>query len=141
MSDPKTKRNNASVLRFIEQVKPSSKQEDCRRLLSLIGTLTDEKPEMWGDSIVGFGSYQYRYASGREGEWFLTGFSPRKQSLTIYIMGGFEGHEKLLESLGKHKTSRACLYLNHLDDADLPTLTRLLKAAIKRARSMDQKSD
>jgi hypothetical protein len=86
---------------------------------------------VWGSSIVGFGTYRYKYASGREGEWPLTGFSPRKQNLTLYIMGDFEQRDELWKSLGKFKTGKACLYINRLDDVDLPTLRKLVKLSVQ----------
>ena len=85
---------------------------------------------MWGTNIVGFGSYRYRYASGREGEWFLTGFSPRKRNLTLYIMAGFENYDSLLAGLGKHKTGKSCLYINKLEDVDIPTLRELIRQSV-----------
>lgn len=93
--------------------------------------ITQEGPIMWGDSIVGFGSYHYKYASGREAEWLAIGFSPRKQYLTIYIMDGFEKYDGLLEKLGKHKTGKSCLYLNKLEDVNIPVLTELITESLK----------
>jgi len=92
---------------------------------------TQAEPLMWGDAIVGFGNYHYRYASGREGDWFLTGFSPRKQNLTLYIMSGFEQYDTLLGKLGKHSTSKSCLYIKRLDDIDLPTLSDLVRRSVE----------
>jgi hypothetical protein len=89
---------------------------------------------MWGKSIVGFGSHHYQYASGREGDWFVMGFSPRKQDLTLYLMSGVERHRELLGRLGKHKTGVGCLYLKTLDDVDLPTLRRLLRESARFVR-------
>lgn len=86
--------------------------------------VTGEGAEMWGDSIVGFGSYHGKYASGREGDWFLTGFSPRKQYLTLYIMSGFKGYEQLLSRLGKHSTGKSCLYIKKIDDVDQDVLNQ-----------------
>jgi hypothetical protein len=86
---------------------------------------------MWGDSIVGFGSYHYRYASGREGDWFVTGFSPRKQNLTLYIMAGFDNYDHLLQNLGKHKTGKSCLYIKRLEDVDLDTLRELVSQSVQ----------
>jgi hypothetical protein len=87
---------------------------------------------MWGSSIVGYGRYRYRYASGREGEWFLTGFSPRKRELTVYLMSGFEELGPLLEKLGKHRRGKGCLYLKSLDDVHLPTLRKLIVSSTRR---------
>ena len=89
------------------------------------------EPQRWGSNIVGFGTYRYQYASGRAGECFLIGFSPRKQNLMLYIMGGFEQHDELLKSPGKHKTAKACLYINKLADVDLPTLRKLIKQSVQ----------
>jgi hypothetical protein len=106
--------------------------------LDIMRKATGAEPKMWGSSIVGFGAYHYRYANGREGDWFLTGFSPRKQNLTLYIMGGFEQHAELLKSLGKHKTGKGCLYINRLDDIDLPTLRKLVKRSVQHMRKTQQ---
>ncbi|MFC1664951.1 DUF1801 domain-containing protein [Pseudomonadota bacterium] len=97
--------------------------------------ITRAEPKMWGNSIVGFDSYHYKYKSGREGDWLLTGFSPRKQNLTIYIMNGFEKYELLLTKLGKHKTAKSCLYIKKLDEIHIPTLIKLIKASVKFMRS------
>jgi len=86
---------------------------------------------MWGDSLVGFGNYHYKYSSGREGDWFLTGFSPREQNITIYIMAGFRSYPDLMEKLGKYKTGKSCIYIKQLEDINLPHLKRLIKASIK----------
>jgi hypothetical protein len=93
--------------------------------------VTKAEPRMWGSSIVGFGSYHYKYESGREGDWFVTGFSPRKQNLTLYIMPGFESYGGLLGKLGKHKTGKSCLYVNTLEDVHLPTLKALIRQSVK----------
>ena len=87
---------------------------------------------MWGSSIIGFGNYSYKYASGREAEWFLTGFSPRKQNVTLYIMDGFDQYNSLLISLGKHKTGKSCLYIRRLADIDLPTLQKLVQQSVEQ---------
>jgi uncharacterized protein YdhG (YjbR/CyaY superfamily) len=99
---------------------------------------TGAEPKMWGTSIVGFGKYHYVYESGREGDWFLAGFSPRKQSLTLYLMGGLSRFAELLSKIGKHKTGKGCLYINKLQDVDLPTLRRLVEASVKNARKMNR---
>jgi hypothetical protein len=93
--------------------------------------ITGEEPVMWGESIIGFGKYQYKYASGRQGEWFLAGFSPRKQNLTLYIMSGFKAFDKTLETLGKHKTGKSCLYINKLEDVDRAALKKLIKLSVE----------
>jgi hypothetical protein len=93
--------------------------------------ITKEEPKMWGPSIIGFGSYHYKYASGREGDFFLTGFSPRKQSLTLYIISGFKRYDELMKKLGKHKTGSSCLYINKLEDVDMKVLKTLITESVK----------
>ena len=131
MAELKTKLNNRSVERFLNSVPDKQKRQDCFTLLKLMQQVTRAEPKMWGSSIVGFGSYHYAYASGREGDWFVAGFSPRKQNLTLYIMAGFEQYDTLLQKLGKHKTGKACLYINRLDDIHLPTLKKLIQHSVK----------
>ena len=131
MSEPKTKRHDGDVNEFLDAVENPRRKEDARRVLELMRDVTGEPPKMWGSSIVGFGSYHYKYASGREGDWMITGFSPRKQNLTIYIMPGFSEFSELLARLGKHKTSKSCLYLNKLDDVDLEVLAELVRESVK----------
>ena len=129
MAEPKTKSNNRSVEAFLKEV-PAERRQDCRAVSALMEQVTGAKPKMWGTNIVGFGTYHYRYASGREGDWPLIGFSPRKQNLTIYLMGGFD--EPLLEKLGRHKTGKACLYIRSLDDVDTKVLRQLVEKSVKR---------
>ncbi len=99
---------------------------------------TKSPPKMWGSSIVGFGSYHYKYASGREGEWPLTGLSPRKRNLTLYIMDGFEGYDELLPKPGKHTTGKACLYIKRLEDVHLPTLREIVRQSVKHVAETHQ---
>jgi len=129
-----TKKNTASVAKFLARVKLAERREDCWRVLKLMGAATKEKPRMWGPSIVGFGTYRYKYPSGREGEWFLTGFSPRKENLTLYFMSGFGGHPEAMRKLGKFKTGQSCLYIQSLEDLHLPTLRKLMKDSIRVTR-------
>ena len=131
MAELKTQRNKRSVDAFLKSNPDEQKREDAFTLVDIMRKATKAKPEMWGSNIVGFGTYHYRYASGREGESFLTGFAPRKQNLTLYLMGFFEQRDELLKSLGKYKTGKACLYINQLDDVDLPTLRRLIKQSVQ----------
>ncbi len=123
----KTTKNDQSVEDFLNRVDDEKKRTDSFSILRLMKDVTGEEPQMWGDSMIGFGTYQYKYASGREGEWFLTGFSPRKQNLTLYIMSGFSEYEPLLEKLGKYKTGKSCLYLNTLEDVNLDVLEELVR--------------
>lgn len=126
MAELKTQPHEGSVEAFLNGVEDDGKREDAFALLKLMEEVTGEAATMWGDSIVGFGSYHYRYASGREGDWFLTGFSPRKRNLTLYIMAGFDRYDALLEKLGKFKTGKSCLYVNRLGDVDLDVLRELV---------------
>jgi len=131
MAKLKTTRNKKSVTEFLRSVKDPARKKDCVTLLSIMKKATGEKPAMWGTSIVGFGTYHYRSASGREGDWFVTGFSPRKQNLTVYIISGFGKYQALMNKLGKFKTSTgSCLYINSLDEVHLPTLRTLIKQSV-----------
>ena len=130
MAELKTKPNKNSVAGFIKSVE-ERRREDCKALLSLMKRITRKKPTMWGDSIVGFGKYHYKYESGREGDWFVTGFSPRKQNISIYIMPGFSKYQTILKKLGKHKTSVSCLYINKLAEIDIKQLEKLITRSVK----------
>lgn len=127
MAELKTQKNDASVEEFLNGVEHEQKRQDSWAILKLMQEVTGEEPFMWGSSIVGFGTYRYKYKSGREGEWMLTGFSPRKQNLTLYIMSGFGEYDALMEKLGKHKTGKSCLYINKLADVDTDVLRQLVK--------------
>ena len=134
MAELKTQPTDEDVEAYLNMVEDEQKREDCFAILELMADVTGEAPKMWGDSIVGFGSYHYTYASGREGDWFLTGFAPRKRNLTLYIMSGFDEYEGLLEQLGKHKTGKSCLYIKRLDDVDRPTLRKLVERSVEHMR-------
>ena len=127
MSENKTQPNDGSVAAFLQAIPDEGKRQDALALVELMGRVTGEEPRMWGSSIVGFGQYHYRGRS-REGEWFRTGFAPRKQALTLYIMSGFgeyaagKGMDALLARLGKHTTGKGCLYIKRLADVDLGVL-------------------
>lgn len=128
MSTLKTIVNDASVTDFIDGVPDKVKKQDSFTLLELFTKITGEPPKMWGSSIIGFGQYHYKSErSKQEGDWPLTGFSPRKQNLTLYFMLGFDDHTDLLAKLGKHKTSVGCLYINKLADVDLTVLEKLIR--------------
>lgn len=127
MSELKTLPNDASVTGFINKAADGQKREDAFTLLDIFTRITGEQPKMWGDSIIGFGQYHYKSErSTQEGDWPLTGFSPRKQNLTVYIMNSFDDYTDILENLGKHKTSKSCLYINKLSDIDLSMLEKLI---------------
>ena len=131
MAELKTKPTKADVEKFLNSIKDDKKREDSFKILKLMKQITREEPKMWGAHIIGFGSYHYKYASGREGDWFLAGFSPRKQSLTIYTMTYVDKHKDLLKKLGKFKTGKGCLYINKLADVDLKILKELLTTTVK----------
>ena len=135
----KTQVNEASVEGFLNSVADEQARKDCFEILKMMKQVTKEEPKMWGASIVGFGSYHYKGASGREGDWFLTGFSPRKQNLTLYLNHGFDVHKDLLKKLGKHKTSMGCLYIKNLDDVDKKVLKELVTESVKRMKSQVKK--
>jgi hypothetical protein len=138
-AEVKTKVNEASVEGFLNSVADEQSRKDCFEILKMMKQVTKEEPKMWGASIVGFGSYHYKGASGREGDWMLIGFSPRKQNLTLYLMHGFEVHKDLLKKLGKYKTSMGCLYIKKLDDVDKKVLKELMAESVKRMKSQDKK--
>ena len=131
LSRLKTKKNDQNVEEFLNTVTDPSRREDCFEIMKIMQEVTQEEPKMWGDSIVGFGDYHYKYKSGREGDWFTIGFSPRKRNLTLYIMSGFTRYEEILEKLGKHKTGKSCLYINKLSDVNKETLTQLATESVK----------
>ena len=131
MAELKTQKNDASVEAFIESVENEKKREDSKVILNLMKDVTGDEPTMWGSSIIGFGSYSYQYADGRGNAWFQTGFSPRKQNMTLYIMPGFDRYEDLLSKLGKYKTGKSCLYINKLKDVDLDILKELVKESVE----------
>ena len=130
MAELKTKPNEQSVEAFLNSVEDEKKRQDCFTVLEIMKQITKAEPQMWGTSMVGFGTYHYKYESGREGEWFVAGFSPRKQNLTLYIMAGFSRYDELLNKLGKFKTGKSCLYINKIEDVDLPTLKELITQSV-----------
>ena len=138
MAELKTKRNRKSVRKFIAAVENDRRRADAEVVLDLMEEVMGEKPAMWGDSMVGFGSYRYKYESGREGEWFVTGLSPGKARLSLYIMAGFSRYQDLLEKLGKHKTGSCCLYINRLEDVDLKVLRKIIKDSAARVKRSDK---
>lgn len=127
MAEPKTKATNKSVEEFLQGIEPEQKRRDGLTLLEMFKTITGEKPVMWGPTMVGFGVYHYKSERSRqEGDWLRTGFSPRKQALTLYVLTG-ESDAPLLEKLGKHKTGVGCLYINKLADVDIKILEKLIR--------------
>ncbi|MFX1296129.1 MAG: DUF1801 domain-containing protein [Promethearchaeota archaeon] len=134
MAELKTKPNDQNVEEFLKKVENPRKRNDSFEILNLMREVTQEEPIIWGDSIVGFGSYHYKYASGREEDWFQIGFSPRKQSLTICIVPEIERFEDILNRLGKFRTGKSCLYINKLQDINLLTLKELMEKSVKYLR-------
>jgi hypothetical protein len=134
MAENKTVPTDQSVEGFLNGIADEQKRQDSFALVELMREVTGMDPQMWGSSIVGFGSYHYKYASGREGDTMLLGFSPRKQNLVIYNMGGIDPDEELFVKLGKHTTGKGCLYIKRLDDVDLPTLKSLVAASFTRTK-------
>ena len=130
----KTRPTAASVADFIGAVADAEKREDARAVAALMAEITGAPARIWGASIVGFGRYRYRYASGREGEFFETGFSPRKRALTLYIMPGFGEYGGLLERLGRHSLGKSCLYIKRLADIDLEVLRELVRLSVQAIR-------
>lgn len=131
MAENKTQPTDASVDEFLDAVENDRRRADAKQMLELMRAVTGEEPVMWGSSIVGFGEYHYRYESGREGDFFLAGFSPRKANLVLYIMSGFRRHAELMKRLGKHRTGSSCLYINKLDDVDLDVLRELVGRSVE----------
>ena len=134
MAELKTKPTEVRVEDFLNQIPDRERREDCFAIAKMMEEITRSKPKMWGTSIVGFGSYHYKYASGREGDWLVTGFSPRKKNLTLYLMMGFEKYPDLMKQLGRHSTSKSCLYIKRLSDIHLPTLKKLIKQSVKQLK-------
>ena len=136
MSDLKTTENDASVEDFLAAVEDDARRQDCLALRSMMERITQKPAKMWGASMVGFGRYHYIYKSGRSGDWFVTGFSPRKRDLTLYIMPGFEKYGALMETLGKFKVGKSCLYLKRLSDVDLDVLETLINQSVEDMQAM-----
>lgn len=132
MAELKTRVNDANVDKFLRGVTDETKREDSYKILEMMKKATKAEPKMWGTSIIGFGGYHYKYESGREGDSPLTGFSPRKQSLTLYILGGFDEHEELLNKLGKYSLGKGCLYIKKLEDVDTKVLKELVTRSVKK---------
>ena len=132
MAELKTKKNTADVGAFLDGIDDEKRREDCRAVVALMAEVTGEPPAMWGDSIIGFGSFHYKYPTGREGDWMATGVSPRKQNLTIYVITGFPRHEALMKKLGRYKTGKSCLYVKKLEDVDTSVLRELVLESYER---------
>ncbi len=136
MAELKTKVNDASVSTFLNNIEDEEKRAGSFEILKIMKQVTRKEPKMWGASIIGFGDIHYKYESGREGDWFITGFSPRKQNLTLYVMGSYNPHTELLKKLGKHKTGVGCLYIKKLKDVDAKVLKELIEKSVKAASQL-----
>lgn len=136
MAELKTIVNDQSVAAFLNKIADEESRQDCYTLLRLMKQITRKQPKMWGPSMVGFGSYHYKYESGHEGDCFLVGFSPRKQSLTLYIVSGFDRYKPLMKKLGKFKTGKSCLYIKKIEDVDLTVLKELIIRSVQHTAGM-----
>ncbi len=134
MAELKTKPNSASVADFLATVDDPQKRTDCKKIAAMMRRATGKRAKMWGPSIIGFGSYHYKYASGQEGDWMITGYSPRKQAITLYIMPGFKQFDALMKKLGKYKTGKSCLYVKKLADIDEGVLETLITKSVDHMR-------
>ncbi|MEM7283324.1 MAG: DUF1801 domain-containing protein [Pseudomonadota bacterium] len=130
----KTVKNNQSVTEFVNGITDPKRKKDCKAVAKIMREATGKRAKMWGTTIVGYGEYHYKYDSGREGDHMITGFSPRKQNLTVYIMPGFSNYQPLMKKLGKHKTGKSCLYINSLEDVDSSVLAQLIKRSVTDMR-------
>lgn len=139
MTELKTQENNASVDDFINSVEDEQKRKDAKQLVKIFSEVTGDKPKMWGPSIIGFGKYHYKYPTGREADWMATGFSPRKQQLTLYLMDGFKKYDEQLKKLGPHSTGKSCLYIKRLSDIDEKVLRQMIKESVAYTKSKDNK--
>lgn len=140
MYKAKTKETDASVVAFIESVEKESRKQDAYRLLTLFEEASGLEAKMWGNSIIGFGKYHYKYASGHEGDAMLVGFSPRKAKISLYMATGFPEREFYLDRLGRHKTGKACVYINKVDDIDTDVLKEFIQASIAFLKDLYEES-
>jgi hypothetical protein len=136
MAELKTKPSKASVTAFINGISDPVKRSDVKKISSMMRKATGNRAKMWGTQIVGFGSYRYTNTAGKDFEWMLTGFSPRKQALSVYIMTGFPRFDALMKKLGKYETGKSCLYIKRLDDVDEHILQKLIDESVKRMRKV-----
>lgn len=134
MAENKTQPTTQSVTAFINSIEDKGKRADVRKIATMMRKATGKRARMWGPSIVGYGEYHYKYASGREGDFMITGFSPRKQSISIYVIPGFASFGGLMKKLGKYKTGKSCLYINRLSDVDEKVLQNLIDESVKLMR-------
>jgi hypothetical protein len=138
MAELKTKPTRASVETFLRSIKDERILADCRVVAGIMEKATKAKPRMWGKGLVGFGDYHYKSASGREGDWMLTAFAPRKGKLTVYVMPGYEGGAELKKQLGKHTGGLSCIHIRRLSDVHLPTLTKMINLSVKHLKKISK---
>ncbi|MCF6359771.1 MAG: DUF1801 domain-containing protein [Cyclobacteriaceae bacterium] len=136
MSEPKTKLNDASVVKFLASIENEQQRKDSFDILELMKAITKEEPKMWGDSIIGYGTYHYVYASGKEADWMRIGFSPRKGKISLYLMCGVEHPQEILDRIGKYKTGKSCFYINKLRDIDRDVLKELIESAVNKMNEL-----
>ncbi len=134
MAELKTKPTKASVSAFLNAIEDKQKRADARKVASMMRRATGSRAKMWGDSIVGYGTYKYTNTQGKDLEWMITGFSPRKQALTVYVMPGFSGYDSLMSRLGKYKTGKSCLYIKRLSDVNEKVLEQLIGRSVRTMR-------
>jgi hypothetical protein len=135
VAENKTRATIASVTEFINAIEDRQKRADARKVAAIMRRVTGKRAKMWGSSIVGYGTYHYKYESGREGDFMITGFSPRRQALTVYILAGFGRFDTLMGKLGKYKTGKSCLYIKRLSDVDEKVLEKLIDGSVKYMRN------
>ena len=140
MAELKTKKTAMSVSGFLGKITDDQVRKDCKAVVALMQKVTKAKPAMWGTNIVGFGSIRLKYASGRELDWMVTGFAPRKGNITLYVLGDYPQRDELLAKLGQHKASGGCLHLKRLSDVDVPTLTKLIQAGVNQMKKQDTRA-
>ncbi len=131
MAELKTKPNDASVREFLDTIEDEAKRDDCYEIMNMMQEVSGEEPKMWGSSIIGYGTYHYKYASGREGDWMRIGFSPRKLNITLYLLAGVERNAEILSRIGKYKNGKSCFYIKKLDDIDRKVLRELMTASLE----------
>lgn len=136
MAELKTKLNDASVRAFLDTIEDESKRDDCFEIMNLMKKASGEEPKMWGTSIIGYGTYHYKYASGREGDWMRIGFSPRKQNITLYLMTGVDRNEEIFSRIGKYKNGKSCFYIKKLADVNVGVLEELIATSLEHVESI-----
>jgi len=141
MAENKNQPTNQSVTAYLDAVEHDKRRTDAYTLFELFNRIMPEPAVLWGESLIGYGSYHYKYDSGREGDFFLTGFAPRKQNISVYIIPGFERFNDLLSQLGKYKTGASCLYINKLEDIDLQVLEKLIRESVAVMRAKYENKD